>query len=438
MFSQSSGQSLGHFIEKADFRALVLKTFSSFEDSTLYSSLIYYLEEGGEIVDVGSRFVVNTLWLCRSLLAAVLASKADPNSVEFQIRMNAHADGTATLEEIAAVLEAFRQLNRTPAVDPKAGIDILCHMGLAFPTERTNVYRFPALIQDVKPEGVWVKSESTHDIMYVGIRLQCQSDLEIFSPAVMPLLQAEAANSLSEMAVIMWKGGMVVQKIFTTLQPKVEVLVSICDKRRAIRALDLVCRGPAHCHQVVKQFLDVIQNMTMSILDEKSPGTRVERRYLSHHQISQHIDRPISYSQEEVDAAKKCNGILVKETGQQIITEYIVDVLATNEDDIISNLQTIAEGASVNDVIRAVVKHGSYQWLEIGLLLGLAYATIKSTTHQIPNYPGKLRDIIERKRQQIGDEKLKRDLIQVCFQTDAPIGRAVMEELLKLQKSSEM
>ena len=110
---------------------------------------------------MGSRFIINTLWLCWSLLAAVLASKADPESAEFQIRMKAGADGTATLEDIAAVLEDFRQLNGTPPVDPRAGIDILCHMGLAFPTEEENVYRFPALIQDRKPEGVWMKPKCT-------------------------------------------------------------------------------------------------------------------------------------------------------------------------------------------------------------------------------------------------------------------------------------
>ena len=97
----------------------------------------------------------------------------------------------------------------------------------------------------------------------------------------------------------------------------------------------------------------------------------------------------------------------------------------------------MTEDASVNEVIEAVVKHGSDQWYEIGLALGLTRATIKGTTHQIPNYPGKLRDIIETKRQQAGNEDLKNDLIQVCFKIDAPIGRAVLDELLKLKKASQ-
>ena len=105
--------------------------------------------------------MINPLWLCRSLIAPVLASKADPKSIEFRIRIDAKADGTATLEEIARALEDFRELNKTPAVDPKAGIDILCHMGLALPTEKNDVFRFPVLIQDSKPDQVWMKTEST-------------------------------------------------------------------------------------------------------------------------------------------------------------------------------------------------------------------------------------------------------------------------------------
>ena len=90
-----------------------------------------------QIVDAGSHIVINTLWLCRSLLAPVLlASKDDPRSVEFKI-----PDGTATLDDIARVLEDLWLLDRTPAVDPKAGVDILCHMGLAFLTEKQAVFQ---------------------------------------------------------------------------------------------------------------------------------------------------------------------------------------------------------------------------------------------------------------------------------------------------------
>ena len=103
----------------------------------------------------------------------MLASRADPQSAEFQIRMKAEADGTATFEDIAVVLEDFRELYGTPAVDPEAGIDILCHMGLALPTERKDVYRFPALIQESRPETVWMKTQSVLPAEQHGIVVTC-------------------------------------------------------------------------------------------------------------------------------------------------------------------------------------------------------------------------------------------------------------------------
>ena len=193
-------------------------------------------------------------------------------------------------------------------------------------------------------------------MVYVGIRLQCQSDIEIFTPAVMPLLQSQVAVEQSEMAVIMWNGGMLVQRICEPSQPKVEALVLISDKTRAIRALDLIARSPAHFQRDAKQFLDRLQHIAMKILDKKSPGTRVKRLYLSHQQIIQHIDKPFAYSQEEVDSAKKSKGVLTKNSGDQIITDSVIDLLAVNDDHIIYRLQSL-------------IKHCSDHWQALGCIL---------------------------------------------------------------------
>ena len=189
----------------------------------------------------------------------------------------------------------------------------------------------------------------------MGIRLQCQSDIEIITPAVMPLLQGQVAKQQNEMAVIMWNGGMLVQRICEPAQPKIEGLVLISDKKRAIRALDLVTRGPAHCQGDAKQFLDKLQHIALEIIDKMSPGTRVEKCYLSHQQIIQHIDKPFCYSQEEVDLAKKEKGVLTKKTGDQIITDSVIDLLAVDDDHIIYKLQSLSKYKS--------------HWLELGCIL---------------------------------------------------------------------
>ena len=193
-------------------------------------------------------------------------------------------------------------------------------------------------------------------MVYVGIRLQCQSDIEIITPAVMPLLQGQVAKQQSEMAVIMWSGGMLVQRLCEPTQPEVEALVLISDKMRAIRALDIITRGPAHCQRDAKEFLDKLWHTTMQMLDKKSPGTRMEKQYLSHHQISQHIDTPLSYSEEEVVLAKKDKGILVKKTGDQIIKDSVIDLLTVDDDHIIYRLQSLR-------------KHCSDHWKALGCIL---------------------------------------------------------------------
>jgi hypothetical protein len=398
--AQSSGQpsAVDQLINKSDFHALVLalKDFDFLKDSVMYSFLISCLQEWGEIVDIGNRFVIDTVWLCHSLLAATLVSKAD----QLQTRMNAGPDGTATMDNIIAALKASRLLNRTPAVDPRVGIDILCRMGLAVPIARNDVYRFPVLIQDAKPEGMWMNT--FRNMKYVGIRLQCQSAFEILFPAFMPFLQTEVANQHGEMNVTMWKGGMVVKPIREEFLGEVEALIVISNDGRAIRALDLICRGPDWLFHDMKKFLNETELLTYCILNRKSPGTPLEKVYLSHRQI-----------------------------------EDVAGVPSYGEDPDISLLQSVAERASRSEVIEAIVKHGSDQWYQIGRSLGLTRATVMSATGQIPttDFPSKLRKVIWRKREQVGDDDLKRSLVEACVWIDDPIDIAVWEELRKLNES---
>jgi hypothetical protein len=233
----------------------------------------------------------------------------------------------------------------------------------------------------------------------------------------------------------MWKGGMVVQRKGDL--SNMEALVVISDKKRAIHALDLICRGSSLSRREVKQFLNKVEVMTMRILDHKSPGTRVEKRYLSHKQISEHIDNPISYSQEEVDSAKKGNGILVNETGKQIIQESVNDVVGIDEDHIISDLQSVAAGASVSAVIEAVTKHASDKWYQIGRVLGLESAKIKSLSYDKPDFKDKLLALIDEKEQELGNESLKSELVKVCLKVAPALGEVIKQELLKVKRADQ-
>ena len=84
----------------------------------------------------------------------------------------------------------------------------------------------------------------------------------------------------------------------------------------------------------------------------------------------------------------------------------------------------------MDEVIKAVVKHGSDKWYQIGLALGLTNATVTSTTHTIPSCPGKLHAIIEMRRQHVGNDRVRNALVNICFDLDTPIAVAVRDELI--------
>ena len=112
-------------------------------------------------MDADLRLVIDTFWLCGSIMAPVMASRFSEEAAEFEIAMEANPDGTASLRDISGALDRFSELNGTPYVNASAAVDILCHMGLSLPYHVKDVFLFPALIQDAKPVTVWMKKESS-------------------------------------------------------------------------------------------------------------------------------------------------------------------------------------------------------------------------------------------------------------------------------------
>ena len=72
------------------------------------------------------------------------------------------------------------------------------------------------------------------------------------------------------------------------------------------------------------------------------------------------------------------------------------------------------DSRDVDSLIKAVVSHGSDQWFGLGLSLGLEYALIVSVAGDKPTCTDKLRALIEEKRQQVGNEKLREELLKAC------------------------
>jgi hypothetical protein len=236
----------------------------------------------------------------------------------------------------------------------------------------------------------------------------------------MPLLQGKVAKKRNDMNAIMWKGGMMVQRISEPTQPEIEGLISISDKERAIKALDIITRGPPHCHRDVKQFLDKLHHVVMRIMDKKCPGSRVEKRYLSHKQITAHVVKPISYSQEEVDWANKDKGVLPNKSVNEIITDNVIDLLAVNDDHIIYKLQSLS-------------KHCGDHWKEIGCgLLDMSKSKVNdlaAVLREGATTDDKFCHIMETWIKLQWRTATLDDFLDVCDRTDRQLRQLVNEEL---------
>lgn len=82
-----------------------------------------------------------------------------------------------------------------------------------------------------------------------------------------------------------------------------------------------------------------------------------------------------------------------------------------------------------NDVVTAVLKVGSNKWNLIGLALGLTDGEISSAASDKPTNAGKLQAIISKKRDELGEKKVARMLLEACRTIPEPIIGSVLQHL---------
>ena len=82
-------------------------------------------------------------------------------------------------------------------------------------------------------------------------------------------------------------------------------------------------------------------------------------------------------------------------------------------------------------VRNTVVKHGSSQWYEIAVKLGLNNNKIREETHNKATDGGKLTAVIEAKREQVGKMETVKESLRACHRIHTPIDREVEDELEK-------
>ena len=158
----------------------------------------------------------------------------------------------------------------------------------------------------------------------MGRRVECRRETDIFTPGLFSFFQSKAAVSLDVHAQL-HKGWMKMVKVHDDTVAT-ECLVELSNRERAI---DCVVRGPAGTECQCVSFLDTVMSSLNKLLADKSPGTLLEKYYLSPTHLKETKQYPAGFKKGDVEAAtaKGPYTKIVSRCGGDFITENVCDLL---------------------------------------------------------------------------------------------------------------
>ena len=263
--------------------------------------------------------VINPNWLCHNVIGPLMSPK------DFPIHMKS-TDGIFWLKDIRIALQEFNKRQNKPWIDVDEAIRILCLLEICYPLPNNpQKYQFPALIQEIRPTDAWIENAGMS--VYVGYRLECQSDTDIITPGTMPFFQAHVAVSRkpSSLPPIVWQGGVKTFELFDNL--RFEILVELVVNDRAI---DIVVRGPEHSEAECYRLLQTNKGVVERRLDKRSPGTSLSELVLSRKGMESLTETRLAYSYEAIVDAKD-SGLCPQIALSPTLVEYVSDLMAVPE-----------------------------------------------------------------------------------------------------------
>ena len=324
---------------------------------------------------------------------------------------------TATTDQLAHILKEFR-----PQQQPQIEVNIdhavkaLQRLGVAFEVYgHPGVYCIPAHLPERKRQELWQAQAGAKTKTYVGRRVECRRETDIFTPGLFPFFQSKAAVCLDVHAQL-YKGWMKMVKIHDDTVAT-DCLVELTNDERAI---DVVVRGPTGSERQCVSFLDTVTISLNELLTEKSPGTQLERYYLSPTHMRETKEYPAGFKEDDVKSAE------VKGPSTKVVSRCQGDVITENVCDLFASA-SISEPSHSNPVVRAVLKRGRDQWFSLGIELGFSEVEISSICHDKPSHADKLLAIILQKVKQEGEEAAVALLLEACKSIPSPIYGAVRD-----------
>ena len=262
--------------------------------------------------------------MSHSLLGPVMAPPEFP--VHLEAAESRRREGTATKEEISTVIKEFqrRQGKRPEDINTEYAAKALETLEVIFELEdRPGVYCIPSHLPHKDRNEVWQKS-SDPQMCYVGRRVECLRDIDIFTLAFFIFFQARVAVAMDRTAIL-YKGGIKVARVVDS-STVVECLVELIKYDRAV---DMIARANKGGQHHALKLLQEVNDILVQVLEEKSPGT-VTRRFLLHvPHLKEGQLEPFGFPEEEVEAAK-ANGkeVVIVVDGYQHITGNLRDLMA--------------------------------------------------------------------------------------------------------------
>lgn len=205
-----------------------------------------------------------------------------------------------------------------PELQPASAINLFEHFELCTAVDENRFsFLFPCLIKMEPIHGLWEKSEEF--TVYAGVRVTCQSSVDIFTPSVFAKIQILSrrafCHDIEDQELTLWRGGL------KCCRGEVEVLMRYPELGKCI---EILVRGAEEtrleCYTLLQQFYSIVTETIRRV----NPGSAFMTEVLSAKRLREH--KPVLwYTPVEMFAAERGKGVL-RHTGMPDQEETLLDV----------------------------------------------------------------------------------------------------------------
>ena len=242
--------------------------------------------------------VIDPAWIYTTLVGRLLSEYPLPSPY-----ITYDENGCAPLDDVDRILA-------TEHMSGQRTIDIAHEMGLAI--KRTADLVVPIKMAGTRPDQAWKSvDELASSSVNAGRRL-VSSGLAGISTAVFPLLQSYLHEFFKDdhgVEIPMWRNGL---SVSLSTNGGAEAIVQASQE---LLSIDILVRGSADNVKGSRDLLDLLVRKVQDKTDELSPGSRIQKRFLSSRALkilstqgSTDVEFCVAYTEESVQKALVSGG----------------------------------------------------------------------------------------------------------------------------------